>query len=246
MQIHIHDNADQLGARAADTAERTLQEIIAEQGYARIALSTGASQFPFFSSFVKRDLPWDKIEMFHLDEYIGLPASHPASFRKYLKERFLDQVPQLQKYWLVDGEQDPQAMISWLNDEISTKPVDLAMIGIGENGHIAFNDPPANFDHPDPYAIVDLDEACKQQQVNEGWFATLDDVPSQAISMTVQQILRSRRIISCVPHAAKAAAVRSTLAQTIDPKFPSTILKTHADWQLHLDKASSAGIFAWT
>lgn len=245
MQIHIHDNADLLGQHAADAAELAIKEIIAEQGYARIALSTGASQFPFISSFVTRDLPWEKIEMFHLDEYIGLAESHPASFRKYLKERFLEKVPQLKNYWLVDGEQDPGKMIAWLNEEISKKPVDLAMIGIGENGHIAFNDPPANFDNPDPYTIVDLNEACKQQQVNEGWFDTLNDVPQQAISMTVQQILRSRRIISCVPHAAKADAIRATLEQSIDPKFPSTILKSHANWQLYLDTASSAGIVAW-
>ena len=245
MQIHVHDNADLLGQHAADAAAMALKEIIAEQGYARIALSTGASQFPFISSFVTRDLPWEKIEMFHLDEYIGLPESHPASFRKYLKERFLQHVPQLQRYWLVDGEQNPQETVARLNEQISQKPVDLALIGIGENGHIAFNDPPADFENPDPYTIVNLDDACKQQQVNEGWFATLEDVPKQAISMTVQQILRSRRIISCVPHAAKAEAIRSTLDQPIDPKFPSTILKSHANWQLYLDKASSASIFAW-
>jgi len=245
MQIHIHDTAEQLGARAAEAAEAVLKEIIAEQGCARIALSTGASQFPFISAFVTRDLPWEKIEMFHLDEYIGLPESHPASFRKYLKERFLDKVPQLTNYWLVDGERDPGAVIEELNAEISRKPVDLALIGIGENGHIAFNDPPADFDNPAPYKIVDLDDACKQQQVNEGWFGSLEEVPKQAISMTVQQILRSRQIISCVPHAAKAAAIRSTLEQAVDPQFPSTILKTHPNWQLYLDKSSSADSIAW-
>ncbi|MBD2847718.1 glucosamine-6-phosphate deaminase [Paenibacillus sp. IB182496] len=244
MQIHIVDDADQLGLQAARASAALLNEVIAEQGQARVALSTGASQFEFLKHFVTMDVPWDKVVMFHLDEYIGLSEQHPASFRNYLKERFLQHVG-VTDYLLVDGEGDPAAVIARLNEAIAAAPVDLALIGIGENGHIAFNDPPADFDDPAPYRIVDLTDTCKQQQVNEGWFPSLQEVPRQAITMTVSQIMRCRRIISCVPHQAKAAAIANTLEKEISPHYPSTILKRHDDWSLYLDKASSSKIAVW-
>ncbi|GGD82950.1 6-phosphogluconolactonase [Paenibacillus nasutitermitis] len=244
MQINILENADRLGYEAALASEAALKEIIAKQGHARIALSTGASQFEFLKHFIGMDIEWNKIEMFHLDEYIALSEQHPASFRKYLKERFLQHV-KIGSCHLVDGEGNAEETVRQLNEQISKAPIDLALIGIGENAHIAFNDPPADFNKAEPYHIVNLNEACKQQQVGEGWFASLADVPKQAISMSVKQIMSSHRIISCVPHQAKAKAIANTLKQSLDPNCPATILKSHPDWKLYLDKKSASEIYAW-
>ncbi|GAB6928484.1 glucosamine-6-phosphate deaminase [Paenibacillus sp. JCM 10914] len=244
MQLNIFEYADQAGLEAARTCEAILRDTIAERGRARIVLSTGASQFEFLSHFVKMNIEWDKVEMFHLDEYIALPESHPASFRKYLKERFLKYAP-VSQAWLIDGEGDAGEMVERLNEEIVKSPVDLALIGIGENAHIAFNDPPADFDNESPYTIVDLSDTCKSQQVREGWFDSNADVPKQAITMTVQQILKSRHIVSVVPHQAKAAAILNTIQGGVDHNVPATILKTHPSWMLYLDKESAAPIYQW-
>ncbi|NMB21195.1 MAG: glucosamine-6-phosphate deaminase [Firmicutes bacterium] len=239
MQINIFANPEQNGLQAALASQKILLEAIEEQGSARLVLSTGASQFDFFKHFVTMDIPWDRVEMFHLDEYIGLPESHPASFRKYLKERFLAFV-QVKAAHLVNGEGNIEEELRSLNAEVSKAPIDLALIGIGENTHIAFNDPPANFELTDPYTVLELDDTCKQQQVREGWFATIDDVPKSAITMSVQQILKSRHIISVVPYEAKAAAVYQTLTQPVDPEYPATILKSHSNWSLYLDQNSAS------
>ncbi len=244
MQINIFDTADRSGLEAARASADILNKIIAEQGNARIVLSTGASQFSFLEHFIKMDIQWDKIEMFHLDEYINLPESHPASFRKYLKERFL-QFVNVKEAYLVNGEVDPEAELKRLNEEITKAPIDLALIGIGENAHIAFNDPPADFNEQSPYKVVNLNDTCKMQQVREGWFATNDDVPKQAITMSVQQILKSRHIISVVPNPSKAQAIASTMSSNVNPLVPATILKTHDNWQLYLDQYSSSQIFQW-
>ncbi|WP_010272587.1 6-phosphogluconolactonase [Paenibacillus senegalensis] len=244
MQLTIMEQADQAGLTAALACEALLKEIIAEQGRARIVLSTGASQFEFLSHFVKREIQWDKVEMFHLDEYIGLPESHPASFRRYLKERFLKFAP-VGRACLIDGESKAEEVVALLNKEIEQAPVDLALIGIGENAHIAFNDPPADFQLESPYTIVNLSETCKRQQVREGWFERTGDVPEQAITMTVQHILKSRHIVSVVPRQAKAKAIADTFRETVDPNVPATILKTHPSWRLYLDKESSASIYQW-
>lgn len=177
--------------------------------------------------------------MFHLDEYINLPETHKASFRKYLKERFISHV-NLKKVYLVDGEGDYEAKIEELNKELIKKPVDLALIGIGENAHIAFNDPPADFETETPYRIVRLSDTCKNQQVHEGWFDTPDDVPEYAISMSVSQILKSKVILSCVPYKVKAAAIKNTIENEVNPMIPATILKTHPDWHLYLDVDSAS------
>ncbi|QNK56497.1 glucosamine-6-phosphate deaminase [Paenibacillus sp. PAMC21692] len=244
MKIHIFESADQSGLEAARESARIINEAIAVNGTARIVLSTGASQFEFLEHVVKMDIAWEKVEMFHLDEYIGLPVEHPASFRKYLKERFLQHV-NIGTYWLVDGEGDTSEVLDHLNREISKAPVDLALIGIGENAHIAFNDPPADFEDERPFKVVDLSDTCKMQQVGEGWFATMEDVPKQAISMSVQQILKSRNIISVVPRQSKARAIQDTLKNEVDVNTPATIMKTHANWSLYLDKQSSSLIYAW-
>ncbi|MFC3803524.1 glucosamine-6-phosphate deaminase [Cohnella sp. GCM10012308] len=242
MNLKISDTPDQSGLAAAIEAERILQDTLAKQNEARLLLSTGASQFEFLKHLITRNVDWSRVEMFHLDEYIGLPEAHPASFRKYLKERFLQDV-KVKRAYLVDGEGSVPEVLQSLKEEIARAPIDLALIGIGENGHIAFNDPPADFDIEEPYMAVDLNDSCKDQQVREGWFASRDEVPKQAITMTVKQIMKSRHILSVVPHGVKAEAIRNTMLKGVDPQFPSTILKTHSHWQLYLDQASASLIY---
>ena len=177
--------------------------------------------------------------MFHLDEYIGLQDTHPASFRKYLKERFLAKVPPLKAVHLINGETNPEAECIWLGDLITQHPIDVALVGIGENGHLAFNDPPADFDTEEPYIIVDLDDACRRQQYGEGWFKTVNDVPRQAISMSIKQILKSKHIICSVPDERKAEAVKNSVQQGVSNLFPASILQTHQHCTLFLDKGSA-------
>jgi len=236
MKIIVSDTPKELGQAAARLAEEYLNELIVKNGYARIVVSTGASQFETFEALIRSDVDWSKVEMFHLDEYAGLPESHPASFRKYLKERFVSKVNLLSTNF-VDGSAEGILEIS---KKLLEKPVDLGLIGIGENGHIAFNDPPADFDTKSPYILVNLNETCKRQQVGEGWFATVNDVPKQAVSMSVYQIMQCKKIISCVPHAVKAKAVADTINSEPTNLIPATILKTHPDWTLLLDKNSAA------
>ena len=243
MHIHIYNTPQLLGEAAARFIAKLLNRAILERGEARLLLSTGASQFEMFEALRGQIIDWRCVEMFHLDEYLGLPESHPASFRKYLKERFIAHVP-LKAVHLVDGEGDIAETLAQLNHEISKKPIDVGVIGIGENGHIAFNDPPADFETDEPYLVVTLDERCRKQQVGEGWFASLTEVPAQAVSMSVRQILKSAHIVSVVPHAVKAQAVRDTLTRPVSPEIPASILKTHADWNLFLDSASAQEIIA--
>jgi glucosamine-6-phosphate deaminase len=199
-------------------------------------LSTGASQFDTIQALIQSDVDWSCVEMFHLDEYIDLPETHPASFRKYLKERFISKV-NLKAAHLVDGSPE---CIEGLTKELRKLPIDIGLIGIGENAHIAFNDPPADFETKEAYKIVDLDDACKKQQIGEGWFATIDDVPKQAITMTVFQILQCKTILSCVPYAVKANAVKATLENDKTNEIPATIMKGHNDFSLFLDADSAA------
>lgn len=238
MKVIVSENANELGAAAAKSAADYLKDVIGKNGYARIVVSTGASQLPMFERLVEENVDWSKVEMFHLDEYIGLPETHIASFRKYLKERFVNKLP-LKNACFVDGT--PEG-IPALSERLAERPVDLGLIGIGENSHIAFNDPPADFDTRESYIIVNLDDKCKNQQVGEGWFATLNDVPDQAISMTVYRIMQSKKIISAVPYAVKAQAVKKTLESDVTPDIPASVLKTHPDWELYLDKDSASQI----
>ncbi len=239
MHVRIADTAKQLGADAADKAAEIINASIEKQGFARIVLSTGASQFDFIQEFITRDIAWSKVEMFHLDEYVDLPETHPASFRKYLRERLLAHVA-IGEVHLVSGEGNTAANMQALTNEIRRAPIDLGLIGIGENAHIAFNDPPADFDSNEAYKIVELNESCKQQQVREGWFPTIDDVPKVAITMTVNQIYACKTIISCVPHAVKAEAIRRTLEEEVTNEVPATYLKSHPDWWIYLDNSSAS------
>ncbi len=241
MKIKVAQTPEELGKEAASLAAGILKSAIVEKGKARLVLSTGASQFETIKALIKQDVAWDKVEMFHLDEYVGLPESHPASFRKYLKERFVNQV-NLKKAVFVNGEGDVPANIARLSQELTAEPVDLAVVGIGENAHIAFNDPPADFNTQAAYIVVTLDENCKKQQVGEGWFLTLNDVPKEAITMTVSQIMCSRAIVAPVPHRVKAAAIKAALENEVTPQVPATILKTHPNLVLLLDQASASQV----
>lgn len=240
MKITLSDNAVQLGEQSAVLAAKLLNEAIFQKNDARLVLSTGASQFETLAALVKKDVDWSKVEVFHLDEYVGLPVTHPASFRKYIKERFCDLVHP-KKVHYVNTENDITANIAALTNELRKAPVDVALIGIGENAHIAFNDPPADFNNLNSYIIVNLDIKCRNQQLREGWFATLDDVPKQAVSMTVSEIMRARTIISSVPHRIKAQAIKDTLENDPTPHIPATILKCHDDWNLFVDQNSASG-----
>lgn len=239
MKIVLSKTAEELGKKAADSAAEALNKAIEEKGSARLLLSTGASQFTTISELVKKDVDWSKVEMFHLDEYVGLPESHIASFRKYLKERFVSHVD-IKEAYFVNGEGDVEENIKKLTEEIRRAPIDVALIGIGENAHIAFNDPPADFDTKEAYIKVNLDNKCKMQQVGEGWFDTKNDVPNQAITMTVYQIMQSKKIISCVPHKVKAEAIRNTLENDLNNEIPATVLKQHSDWTLFVDENSAS------
>ncbi len=235
MHITLCPDAAALGLKAAQETAQILREAIAGDGFARIVLSTGASQFATLDALVRQpDIDWKKVEMFHLDEYVGLPDTHPASFRKYLKERFVDRT-RVGKAHFVDGT---PACIDELTRELDRAPVHVGLIGIGQNAHVAFNDPPVNFDVRDAYILVTLDEACKAQQVHEGWFPTVDDVPKQAVSMSVNRILRCRKIISAVPYAEKANAIRNTLQNRLTADVPGTALKTHPNFSLYVDRDS--------
>ena len=236
MNLHIKKTPEQLGEKAAGLTAALLRAAIADNGCARLLLSTGSSQFETLDALVKEDVDWGKVTMFHLDEYVGLPETHPASFRKYLRERFLAKVT-LQDYHLVDGNPDS---IPALSAELNKAPIDVGLIGIGENAHIAFNDPPADFDTKESYIVVNLNERCKQQQVGEGWFPTTAQVPAQAISMTPWQIMQCRHIISAVPHKVKAKAVADTLSHDTTPEIPATLLKTHPHFDLVLDAESAS------
>lgn len=242
ISINVAPTPKELGIRAASAIAGYLTEAIREQGYARLVLSTGASQFETLEALLTHDIAWDKVEMFHLDEYANLPESHPASFRKYLKERFVSKVS-LKAAHFVNGEGDIQENIAQLTRELRRAPIDVGVIGIGENGHIAFNDPPADFETEEAYKLLTLDERCRKQQVGEGWFASVDEVPAQAISMCVKQIMACRHIVTAVPHSVKAEAIYNTITSPLSPLVPATMLKNHPDWNLFLDDASAARLF---
>ncbi len=239
MIINIAKDSLELGKRAGKAIAEAIRAALEEKGEARILLSTGASQFETLSTLVKEDLDWSHVTMFHLDEYVDLPVTHKASFRKYLNERFVSVVNPGEVFY-VNGEGDVGKNIAILSEAFKKAPIDVGVIGIGENGHIAFNDPPADFNTDEIYKVVKLDERCRRQQVGEGWFESVSDVPEKAISMTVKAILSSRKIISSVPHSVKAEAIKNTVTGKISPYVPATILKTHPDWNLFLDSDSAA------
>lgn len=240
MQVIIRRDAKEMGRAAAAAASEIVRQAIEARGKANIIVATGASQFEMLDALVQTDIvDWSQVTGFHLDEYIGLPFDHPASFRGYLKQRLVDRVP-LQAFHYVDGEADPTQECRRLGACIRQHPIDVALVGIGENGHLAFNDPPADFEVEDPYIVVELDEACRQQQLGEGWFATLEDVPRRAISMSIRHIMRSAAIVCTVPDTRKAQAVQAAVEGAVTPDVPASILQRHANVQLFLDEAAAS------
>lgn len=238
MEIIIAETKQELGLKAAQTGAAHIRKAIFDRGEANIIVATGASQFEMLRELVREKLDWSAVTAFHLDEYIGITDQHPASFRKYLKERFADLVS-LREFNYVNGDTDPDAECIRLGGLIKKHPIDVAFVGIGENGHLAFNDPPADFETEEPYLVVKLDDACRQQQLGEGWFPTFEDVPERAISMSVRQIMKSKTIICTVPDERKAQAVYGTLKDEISPECPATILRNHPDTVLYLDRQSA-------
>ncbi|MFW5944489.1 MAG: glucosamine-6-phosphate deaminase [Bacteroidota bacterium] len=240
MKIQVYSTKKDTSQKAAQQAAEILKEAINRNNKATFIAATGLSQTDFLDYLSQdTDIDWSKTEMFHLDEYVGIPETHPASFRKYLKERFIDKVNPGTVHLINGSTETPEDEVKRLNQLMSGKEIDVAFIGIGENGHIAFNDPPADFETKDPFIVVNLDQACKKQQVGEGWFASLENVPSKAITMSVSQIMKSNNIICTVPGERKAEAVKKCFEGEISPNCPASILKKHEDASIYLDEASA-------
>jgi glucosamine-6-phosphate deaminase len=241
MRVRTYADRMTMSRAAAGEAAAALRNAIRANGDARLIAATGASQIDFLQALTSApNIDWSRVEMFHLDEYIGLSIHHPASFRRYLLDRLIDRVG-IERYHLLDAENDPQRTADRVGSVLAARLVDLAVVGIGENGHLAFNDPPADFATERPYLIVTLNDACRQQQVGEGWFESVENVPAQAISMSVRQILKSSEIIAVVPDARKAPAVKACVEGPVSPLAPASILQTHPNTTLFLD-SDSAGL----
>jgi len=239
--IRIFNDKVSLGQAAAQQAAKAIQRAISERGHARIIAATAASQREFLDALTSsQGIDWTRVEVFHLDEYIGLPVTHPGSFRKMLLEQLISKTT-VTKYHLLDGDApDPEAVVREAGKQLASAPIDIAFLGIGENGHIAFNDPPADFQIEDPYIIVNLDEACRRQQVGEAWFSDISQVPERAISMSARQIMKAKEILAVVPDRRKAEAVRACFEGDISPMAPASILRQHRNVTIYLDRASAS------
>lgn len=237
MRVDISQTKTEMGERAAAAGADRIRKALQQRGHATVILATGASQFEMLDHLVRAEgIDWSRVTGFHLDEYAGMSEEHPASFRRYLRERFVERLPvPMAAFHYIDAERDPRKASERLGELISRHPVDVAFVGIGENGHLAFNDPPADFETEDPYLVVELDEACRRQQLGEGWFDTLEQVPTRAVSMSVRQIMKSACIICTVPDERKAAAVQAALEGPVTPLVPASILQRHPDCHLFLD-----------
>ena len=240
MKVCIERNRPAMSAAAAEHAAESLRRVIASRGNVRVVAATGASQLEFLAALTsRRGIDWQQVELFHLDEYVGIPETHPASFRRYLRENLIDKTG-IRNYHFLDGTGDVEQVIRDVGRELSSRPIDVMFAGIGENGHLAFNDPPADFQTADPYILVSLDEACRKQQVGEGWFASIEQVPTRAISMSVRQIMKAAELLVIVPDERKAAAVKATLEGEITPAVPASIIRTHPNAALYLDEPAAS------
>jgi glucosamine-6-phosphate deaminase len=243
MIISINSTKEETGYAAAEKATEILRDVLASKSRACFVVATGASQFEFLNSLCKLGgIDWGRTEMFHLDEYVGLSAAHPASFRRYLTERLVEKVHPGKVHFIEGDASDATSESERIGKIISKKEIDVAFVGIGENGHLAFNDPPADFETEKPYLVVDLDEKCRKQQVSEGWFRALDEVPQKAITMSVRQIMKANRIICTCPDKRKAIAVRDCLSadSPITPFNPASILRKHEKAYIFLDRESAS------
>ncbi len=243
LEVAIYEKTKAMGEAAAEFVEQKLTAAIKEKNAANMILATGASQFSFLEALQKKEIDWQKVTVFHLDEYKGISDQHPASFRKYLKERILDAVSPKKIYFLEGDSEDLEKVMEDYSAELRKHPIDIACIGIGENGHIAFNDPPiADFDDPKLVKLAVLDEACRRQQLGEGWFPTFEEVPKEALTLTIPAIMSCKAISCVVPDGRKAQAVYDALYKTIDTSCPASILRTHPETRLFLDKKSASKI----
>ncbi len=238
--VRIYPSAQELARAAAAHAARSLGTLLHHQDIVRLLAATGASQIQFLHHLTAAPgIDWSRIELFHLDEYVGLGMDHPASFARYIRDRIIAPTG-ITNYHLLDGTCPPREVLTAANEQIAKAPVDLAFVGIGENGHLAFNDPPADFETEEPYLLVNLDEACRAQQVGEGWFASLDDVPRQAITISIHQLLKTREILCIVPDKRKAPAVKACLDGPLSPSAPASVLRAHPNTTLFLDADSAS------
>ena len=242
MKLRLEKDRRAMSAAAARHAAASLRDVIARNGNARIVAATGASQLEFLQELTSQPgVDWPRVELFHLDEYAGIPESHPASFRRYLRENLIEPAG-IRQYHFLDGQGDLDDVRRRVGSELSREPIDVMFAGIGENGHLAFNDPPANFDTVEPYIVVALDEACRKQQVGEGWFASIKEVPTTAISMSVRQMMKANELLVVVPDERKAAAVKASLEGPITPQVPASIIRTHPNVTLYLDQPAASGL----
>ena len=240
MKLCLEADRRAMSAAAAEHAAASLRRVINQLGQVRIVAATGASQLEFLQALTSRTgIDWTRVELFHLDEYVGIPESHPASFRRYLRENLIDKTG-IRNYHFLDGTARVENVIRDVGLELSSAPIDVMFAGIGENGHLAFNDPPADFEATDPYILVNLDEACRRQQVGEGWFARIEDVPTRAISMSIRQMMKASELLVIVPDERKAAAVKATLEGEISPQVPASIIRTHPNVTLYLDAPAAS------
>lgn len=242
MKCQRFDSKEAMGAAAAADGAEKMRQAQAARGEVNIIVATGASQFEMLEALTREEgIDWTRVTVFHLDEYVGLSIEHPASFRKYLKERFEDQLPSPVKgFHYINAEENPEAECDRVGALIAEAPIDVAFVGIGENGHLAFNDPPADFETEKPYLVVNLDDACRQQQFGEGWFPSFEAVPEKAISMSVRQIMKSGAIICTVPDERKAEAVRNSVEGEVSPEVPASILQQHEDCGLYIDEPAAS------
>jgi glucosamine-6-phosphate deaminase len=241
MLLKVFNDRNGMGQAAAEQASAAIRRAIGEHGHARIIAATAASQLEFLQALTKAPgIDWPRVEVFHLDEYLGLPVTHPGSFRKMLLEQLVQKTGIVQYHLLEGDAADPVQVVREASAQLASAPIDIAFLGIGENGHIAFNDPPADFQTEEPYILVDLDEACRRQQVGEAWFADILQVPKRAISMSARQILKAREILAVVPGTQKAQAVKACVEGPIGPMVPASILRKHPDVTVYLDQKSAS------
>jgi glucosamine-6-phosphate deaminase len=242
MKVEVYPDRVAAGEAAAQAAANAMLKLLKERELIAVIFATGASQLDMLSALTAiPDLPWERILGFHLDEYIGISPDHPASFRRYLRERLTSKV-KMKEFFEVNGSaSDPPQTIQQYAEKLRAADPQLCLLGIGENGHLAFNDPPvADFNDPLDVKIVQLDEACQNQQVAEGWFESVDKVPEEAITLTIPALMRVPRLIVSVPGSRKAEIVRRSLEEPISTQCPATILRTHPNVTVYLDVDSAA------
>jgi glucosamine-6-phosphate deaminase len=241
MKINIHEDKKNTSKFAAEKAKDILIETIEKKGKAVFVIATGNSQLDFLDYLVNlEDIDWSKTTLYHLDEYVGINEDHRASFRKYIRNNFISKVGEIKKVNLIDGMNNPERECQRLNKIIAEDEIDISFVGIGENGHLAFNEPPADFETEDPFIVVELDEMSRKQQVKEGWFDSIKSVPKKAITMTIKEIMSSEHIICTVPEKRKAEAVKNCLGnEIITPDYPASILKKHKSTYVYLDENSA-------